>query len=135
VFVNLTKAYDWVNWQALWCILRTNRVPSKIIELLENLHIGTFATIRLRAKSFSSVVGCDRVALWHRFCSMYSLTLWLGMPLTSCGQISGYRCSFELMATCFTLCRLVRAFRCTKLPCYFMQTTWSCFPPTHKTQY
>ncbi len=46
-FIDLTKAYNWVNQDALWRILRVYRVPSKIVELLEDLHIGTLATIRL----------------------------------------------------------------------------------------
>jgi hypothetical protein len=29
-FIDLTKAYDWVNQQALWCILHAYQVPSKI---------------------------------------------------------------------------------------------------------
>jgi hypothetical protein len=46
-FIDLTKAYDWVNRAALWRILRTYRVPSKIVELLEDLHTGTLAAVRL----------------------------------------------------------------------------------------
>ncbi len=46
-FIDLTKAYDWVNRDALWRILRVYRVPSKIVELLEDLHTGTLATVRL----------------------------------------------------------------------------------------
>jgi hypothetical protein len=44
-FIDLTKAYDWVNMDALR-ILRIYRVPSRIIQLLEDLHSGTLATIR-----------------------------------------------------------------------------------------
>ncbi len=36
-----------MNRDALWCILRVYRVPSKIVELLEDLHTGTLATVRL----------------------------------------------------------------------------------------
>ncbi len=46
-FIDLTKAYDWVNQGALWRILRVYRVPSKIVELLEDLHTETLAAIRL----------------------------------------------------------------------------------------
>jgi hypothetical protein len=46
-FIDLTKAYDWVNRDALWRILRVYRVPSKIVELLEDLHTGTLAAVRL----------------------------------------------------------------------------------------
>jgi len=46
-FIDLTKAYDWVNRDALWQILRIFRVPSRIVHLLEDLHVGTLAAIRL----------------------------------------------------------------------------------------
>jgi hypothetical protein len=46
-FINLTKAYDWVNRDALWRILRVYQVPSKIVELLEDLHTGMLAAVRL----------------------------------------------------------------------------------------
>jgi hypothetical protein len=49
VFINLTKVYDWIIRQTLWHILRTYQVPSKIVNLLEDLHIGTLATIKLGA--------------------------------------------------------------------------------------
>ncbi len=48
-FINLTKVYNWINWQTLWRILRTYQVPSKIVKLLEDLHIRTLATIKLGA--------------------------------------------------------------------------------------
>jgi len=46
-FIDLTKAYDWVNQDALWRILRVYQVPSKIVELLEDLHTGMLAAVRL----------------------------------------------------------------------------------------
>jgi len=46
-FINLTKAYDWVNKDALWWILRIYKVPFRIVQLLEDLHIRTLATVRL----------------------------------------------------------------------------------------
>jgi len=46
-FINLTKAFDWVNRDALWRILCVYRVPSKIVELLEDLHTETLAVVRL----------------------------------------------------------------------------------------
>jgi hypothetical protein len=49
MFIDLIKVYDWVNRQALWHILSTYRMPSKIVELLEDLHTRTFAAIRLGA--------------------------------------------------------------------------------------
>ncbi len=42
-FIDLTKAYDWVNRGALWRILHIYKVPSR-----EDLHVGTLAAIRLR---------------------------------------------------------------------------------------
>jgi hypothetical protein len=36
-FIDLTKAYDWVNKDVLWQILRIYRVPFRIIQLLEDL--------------------------------------------------------------------------------------------------
>jgi hypothetical protein len=46
-FIDLTKAYNWVNRDALWRILRVYQVPSKIVELLEDLHTGMLAVVRL----------------------------------------------------------------------------------------
>jgi hypothetical protein len=46
-FIDLTKAYDWVNKDALWWILCIYRVPSRIVQLLEDLHVGTFTMVRL----------------------------------------------------------------------------------------
>lgn len=36
--VDLKKAYDSVNREALWRVLEKYRVPAKIIELLKDLH-------------------------------------------------------------------------------------------------
>jgi hypothetical protein len=47
IFIDLTKAYDWVNRDALWQILRIYRVPFRIVQLLEDLHVGTLAVVRL----------------------------------------------------------------------------------------
>jgi hypothetical protein len=46
-FIDLTRAYDWVNRDVLWRILHIYKVPSKIVQLLEDLHVGTLATVRL----------------------------------------------------------------------------------------
>ncbi len=78
-FIDLTKAYNWVNRDALWCILRVYRIPSKIVELLEDLHIGMLAMVRLGGtwdRSSWWAAGCARVALWRPYCSTYSWTLW-----------------------------------------------------------
>jgi hypothetical protein len=47
VFIDLTKVYDWVNKDALWQILWIYRVPSRIVQLLKDLHVGTLAAVRL----------------------------------------------------------------------------------------
>ncbi len=46
-FIDLIKAYDWVNKDALWRILRIYRVPFRIVQLLEDLHVGTFTAVTL----------------------------------------------------------------------------------------
>jgi hypothetical protein len=38
---DLTKAYDNINWNALWQVLRTYGVVTRFINLLEDLHSGT----------------------------------------------------------------------------------------------
>ncbi len=45
--VYLTKAYDWVNKDALWRILHIYMVPSRIVQLLEDLHIRTLVAVKL----------------------------------------------------------------------------------------
>jgi len=42
-FIDMTKAYDWVNMDVLWRILRIYMVPSIIVHLLEDLHVGTLS--------------------------------------------------------------------------------------------
>jgi hypothetical protein len=46
-FIDLTKAYDWVNRDAFWQILRIYRVLFRIVQLLEDLYIRTLAAVRL----------------------------------------------------------------------------------------
>ena len=46
-FVDLTKAYDSVNRAALWRVLKLYGVHPKLISLLEDLHQGTQAAVRL----------------------------------------------------------------------------------------
>jgi hypothetical protein len=45
-FVDLTKAYDSVSCPTPWLILRQQGVPEKIVDLLEDLHTGSKATIK-----------------------------------------------------------------------------------------
>jgi hypothetical protein len=78
-FINLTKAYDWVNMDALWWILCIYKVPSRIVQLLEDLHVGTFATLGLGGRwaknSLLSATVCAKVVWWRLYCSMFSWTL------------------------------------------------------------
>jgi len=46
-FIDLTKACDWVNRDAMWWILHIYKVPFRIVQLLEDLHLGTLTTVRL----------------------------------------------------------------------------------------
>jgi hypothetical protein len=46
-FIDLTKAYDNVNRDAMWQVFRTYGVPTRFINLLEDLHLGTHAVVRL----------------------------------------------------------------------------------------
>jgi hypothetical protein len=46
-FIDFTKAYDIVNWDAMWHVLHTYGVPTHLINLLENLHSRTQAIVRL----------------------------------------------------------------------------------------
>jgi hypothetical protein len=46
-FVDLRKAYDCVPREALWKVLRVYGVHGKLIELLEDLHTGTQAAVKL----------------------------------------------------------------------------------------
>jgi len=46
-FIDLTKAYDSVNRQALWRVLHEYGVPAKLVALLEDLHTGTMSAVRM----------------------------------------------------------------------------------------
>jgi endonuclease/exonuclease/phosphatase family metal-dependent hydrolase len=46
-FVDLRKAYDCVPREALWKVLRVYGVHEKLVQLLEDLHIGTQAAVKL----------------------------------------------------------------------------------------
>jgi len=40
-FIDLAKSYDSVNREALWQVLHTYGVPERLINLLQDLHLGT----------------------------------------------------------------------------------------------
>ena len=46
-FIDLRKAYDSINRDALWIVLRKYAVSEKLVELLQDLHTGTQAAVRL----------------------------------------------------------------------------------------
>ncbi len=46
-FVDLTKAYDKVDRNALWKVLYAIGVPSKMIELIKQIHVGAMARVRV----------------------------------------------------------------------------------------
>jgi hypothetical protein len=46
-FIDLTKFYDNINWDALWQVLRTYGILAYLISLLEDSHSGTQAVVRL----------------------------------------------------------------------------------------
>lgn len=46
-YIDFTKAYDCINREALWSILKTYGVNSHVISLLEDLHSETFAAVKL----------------------------------------------------------------------------------------
>ena len=45
-YVNLCEAFDSVNREALWRILRLRGVPPKLIDLMSELYSGTESTVR-----------------------------------------------------------------------------------------
>ena len=45
-YVDLYKAFDSVNLDALWKILGLHRVPPKLIDLMSELHSGTESAVR-----------------------------------------------------------------------------------------
>jgi hypothetical protein len=48
-FIDLTKAYDRINREALWKVLAGYGVPAHEVSLLRDLHTGTMAAVRLGA--------------------------------------------------------------------------------------
>jgi hypothetical protein len=49
-YIDLTKAYDSIDRWALWKVLRVYHVHPKLIALLEDLHTGTTAAVRLEGR-------------------------------------------------------------------------------------
>ena len=50
-FVDLRKAYDSVNRSALWCVLQKSfGLPSKLVSIIQALHEGTSAAVRVYNK-------------------------------------------------------------------------------------
>ena len=45
-FVDLNIAYDKVDRQVLWLILKHLGVPEKLAELIKNIHVGSTGTVR-----------------------------------------------------------------------------------------
>ena len=46
VYVDLCKAFNSVNWDALWKILRLRGLPTKLINLTSELYSGTESAVR-----------------------------------------------------------------------------------------
>ena len=64
-FVDLKKAYDCVHREALWFVLRRQGVPDKLVDLLEDLHNGSSATIKAfggESRPFEIRGGCVKAA-------------------------------------------------------------------------
>jgi Reverse transcriptase (RNA-dependent DNA polymerase) len=49
-YIDFTKAYDSINRHALWKVLKLYNVHPKLISLLQDLHSGTYAAVRLDGK-------------------------------------------------------------------------------------
>ena len=47
IFIDLTKAYDSVNREALWLVLQKFGFPAKIIRLIQSLHVGMNARVAM----------------------------------------------------------------------------------------
>lgn len=50
-FVDLQKAYDRVDREAMWAVLQHRGVPEKLVRLIAGLHEGAMATVRLGKES------------------------------------------------------------------------------------
>ena len=47
LFIDLKKAYDYVSREVMWKLLSILGVPDKFVTLLTNMHVGSFAKLRL----------------------------------------------------------------------------------------
>jgi hypothetical protein len=52
-FIDLTKAYDRVDRNTLWLVLEKYGVPPKLLKLIQNLHVGAMARVKLGDGVFS----------------------------------------------------------------------------------
>jgi hypothetical protein len=58
-YIDLTKAYDRVDRDILWCILGRYGVPEKMVELIKQLHVGSVARIKLNGKVSTDSFGLN----------------------------------------------------------------------------
>ena len=58
-YIDLTKAYDRVDRDILWCILGRYGVPDKMVELIKQLHVGSVARIKLNGTVSTECFGLN----------------------------------------------------------------------------
>ena len=54
VFIDLTKAFDTVNLNALWQVLTKKGIPTKIVNILKSLHNGMLGTVKINVETTDS---------------------------------------------------------------------------------
>ena len=59
IFVHLTKAYDTVPCEALWCTLQKLGIPGSIIDIIQSLHEGMKARVRVDGKLLEEEIDVD----------------------------------------------------------------------------
>ena len=59
-FINLTKAYDSVDQELLWDVLRRFGVPPKMLAVIRNFHDGMRARVRMDSGLLSSGSTCTK---------------------------------------------------------------------------
>ena len=59
IFVDLTKAYDTVPREALWCALQKLGIPGSIIDIIQSLHEGMKARVRVDGKLLEEEIDVD----------------------------------------------------------------------------
>ena len=47
-FMDLKKAYDWVNWEALWQVLRMYDVGGKLLNGIKSMNVNILLCIRVK---------------------------------------------------------------------------------------